>query len=105
MTQIESKSAVQAMKNGRKMTREYAREKQSAFQVLTASYHGKDRKPYKNGGRYNIIVHRCAGHRFHNGTWMPDTRVQVYLETFHPGRDSGHIMYPSMEDLQKDFAI
>lgn len=105
MTHMETDSTVSAMKGNRKLTREHSREKRSAFRVVTAAYHGEDRKPYKNGWRYNIIVHRCAGHRFHNGSWMPDNRVQVYLETFHPGRDSGHIMYPSMEDLKKDFAI
>lgn len=105
MTQTATYTAKAAMKDNRNRVREKSRMRVSAFNVATATYNGEDRKPYKNGGRYNIIVHRCAGHRFHNGTWMPDTRVQVYLETFHPGRDSGHIMYPSMEDLQKDFAI
>lgn len=105
MTLIESKSAVHAMRGNRRLTRDWSGEKHSAVSVVTAVFKGQDRKPFKNGGRYNIIVQRCGGHRFHNGEWTKDTRVQIYLETYHPSRDSGHTMYDSLEEAKKDFAL
>lgn len=73
-----------------------------AMEHVTATYQGKTRPGYRNGGRYRVVLHRCAGHVFRDGMWRPDDRVQIY----RPDADTpGYIMYPSMEDLQKDFAI
>lgn len=105
MTLTESKSAVQAMKSGRKLTRYHSHDKSNGLDIVTAEFRGQDRKPFKKGGRYNIIVQRCGGHRFHNGAWQKDTRVQIYLETYHHGRESGHKMYDSLEEAKKDFAL
>ena len=87
---------------GSKVTR---RETRITNQRVTAEYRGHDRPAYAHGGRYPVVIHPVKGHRFLNGEWVPDERVQVYLQEYDPQKDSGHIMYPSMEDLQKDFAI
>lgn len=105
MTLTESKSAVSAMRGNRRLTREWSGEKQVGLNVVTTTFTGENRGPFKKGGRYNIIVQHCGGHRFHNGEWKKDTRVQVYLETYHPGRNSGHTMYDSLEEAKKDFAL
>jgi hypothetical protein len=74
-------------------------------QRVTAMYKGTPRPPYKSGAFYPVVIHTVGGHRFLNGEWVEDKRVQVYLQDYDPQKESGHIMYPSMEDLQKDFAI
>lgn len=75
------------------------------MQRVTAEYRGHDRPAYKHGARYNIVLNPVGGHRFLNGEWVPDIRVQVYLQDYDPKRDGGHIMYDSLEEAKKDFAL
>lgn len=70
--------------------------------VVGAKFIGTNRGPFKKGGRYDIVLHPCAGSRYHNGQWIRDERVQVYRTT--PGND-GFKMYESGDAVMEDFAV
>jgi hypothetical protein len=66
----------------------------------TATDRGKPREGYRRGVRYNVVFHRCAGSRYLHGRWVKDERVQVYRLEKGPT-----IMYESIEEAKKDFAM
>lgn len=73
---------------------------QPAVVMLNAEFVGKNRGPFKKGGRYAIAVHRCAGSRYLNGRWVKDDRVQIYQMD---SGNSGFKMYDSIEEIREDF--
>jgi hypothetical protein len=73
---------------------------QPAIHHATATYRGKPREGYRRGVRYNVVFHRCAGSRYLHGRWVKDERVQVYRLEKGPT-----IMYESIEEAKKDFAM
>lgn len=84
-----------------------------AIERVTAVYKGTPRAAYRSGCKYHIVLHRCAGHRFDRdtGEWVKDHRVQVYRDFGNAPqeitreKDPGYIMYPSIDDAKKDFAL